>query len=154
MRRGSPEPIRIRLCASRQLAGYLQLLHVLLLLFCLVFVADNLHRLLLSVLVLLSWGVLFARHIHRHGVVIVSWLPDGRWTALYPGATEEAVLSFRDAFVSHRLTILRFARGRFTSRYFLLLADNCDAELQRRLRVRLRLEISQSGRVAGSCPGS
>jgi len=154
MRRGVPDSIRIEVGRSFFLAAYLHLLHSLSLLFCLAFAPANLHRLLLSAFVLLSWIWLSARHLYRHERLTLSLLPDGCWTVRDPAADKVEQLRFQDGFVSHRLTILRFSRGRFGSRCFLLLPDNCDAELHRRLRVRLRQGVTRPDQVAGSCPVS
>ena len=150
-----PELIRIQLARSKTVERYLHLLHLSFALYCLSFAPDMVSRLLLCVVIFLSWMMLLLRHLSCHQSILISWLPDGRWSCRkQPGSTESR-LHLVDCLVSHRLTILRFANGKFGRRSFLLLADNCNAETHRRLRVRLKREFTRRpSQAGGSYPGS
>ena len=150
-----PELIRIELVRSRAVGIYLHLLHLLSALYCFSLAPDMSYRLLLCAVVFLSWMTLSRRHLSCHQPILISWLPDGQWLCREQPGSAETRLRLVDCLVSHRLTILRFATGRLGRRSFLLLADNRDAEVHRRLRVRLKRESTRSPpQAGGSYPGS
>ncbi len=72
----------------------------------------------------------------------LQWRTDGAWLIRDEGA-QPIPMRLRGCFVHHRLTILRFMSGRFQTRTYLILDDNCDPELARRLRCRLLQEANR-----------
>lgn len=68
-----------------------------------------------------------------------TWKSDGAWIlTLVSGEQIEARL-LPSTFVTPRLVLLNFRRGRWRSRTMVIPPDALDADLLRRLRVRLRL---------------
>jgi toxin CptA len=79
--------------------------------------------------------------LHRGpgAVRAASWGADGTWTlSLATGGELEARLA-PSTFVGTSLVVLNFRCGRWRRYALVLLSDNLDATLLRRLRVRLRL---------------
>jgi hypothetical protein len=79
------------------------------------------------------------------------WLADGTWSlTLASGRMLDARL-LPSTYVGRWVVLLGFRCGRFRSCFMPLLADNLDADLLRRLRVRLRLHAGRgiSGPEAG-----
>lgn len=67
------------------------------------------------------------------------WGPDGRWTLMLASGQEVEARLSPSTFVSTRLVVLNFRRGRWRSGSLVLTSDSLDPDLLRRLRVRLRV---------------
>jgi toxin CptA len=140
---GERPPIRINPHASRRLAGFLLAAHGAALAVVLavplgshwravlagVVVGGLLHSLGAHIFYLVPWAVREA-----------DWASDGIWIlTLVSGEQVEGRLS-PSTYVTASLLVLNFRCGRWRNRALVLLPDSLDADLLRRLRVRLRLE--------------
>ncbi|WP_260293918.1 protein YgfX [Sedimenticola hydrogenitrophicus] len=140
-------PLRIRLQQSRILILYRHLLHALLAGYCGVAAATisyPIAMLLPITWLALSWVLLLRNTRARAGAqTTIGWAPDGSWLIEEAGGTIRHYPLLHSCFNTHWLTILGFRRGLFGRRYYLLLADNCDPAQRRRLRVRLKQQVSR-----------
>ena len=136
-------PLRLKPRPSRRLAAYLLVVHCAALAVVLAIPLDWYWRTGLAALVLA--GLIFAVAAHvlylvPWAVREVSWASDGTWwLTLVSGDLVKARL-LPSTYVTGRLLVLNFRCGRWWPRAMVLLPDALDADLLRRLRVRLRLE--------------
>jgi hypothetical protein len=140
-------PLRIRLQQSRILILYRYLLHALLVGYCGVAAAtipDPIAMLLPITWLALSWVLLLRNTRARAGAqTTIFWAADGGWLVEETSGTTRHYPLLHSCFNTHWLTILGFRSGLLGRRYYLLLADNCDPEQRRRLRVRLKQRVSR-----------
>ena len=68
-----------------------------------------------------------------------TWKSDGAWILTLVSGQQIETRLLPSTFVTPRLVLLNFRRGRWRSRTMVLPPDTLDADLLRRLRVRLRL---------------
>ena len=87
--------------------------------------------------------------LHRGpgAVRAASWGADGTWTLSLPSGGELEASLAPSTFVGTSLVVLNFRCGRWRRYALVLLPDNLDATLLRRLRVRLRLVGGNDGSV-------
>ncbi|MEJ2326279.1 MAG: hypothetical protein P8Y27_08060 [Chromatiaceae bacterium] len=78
-------------------------------------------------------------HRGRGAVRAASWGADGTWTLSLASRGELEATLAPSTFVGNSLMVLNFRCGRWRRYALVLLPDNLDATLLRRLRVRLRL---------------
>ncbi|MBK8638372.1 MAG: hypothetical protein IPN92_08815 [Chromatiaceae bacterium] len=76
------------------------------------------------------------------------WWPDGAWSLIQGDGRERDGRLLGSTYVSPALVVLNFRCGRWRTASLVLLPDNLEADLLRRLRVRLRLEGARLGKVA------
>ncbi len=76
----------------------------------------------------------------------VVWWPDGAWSLIQGDGRERDGRLLGSTYVSPALVVLNFRCGRWRTASLVLLADNLEPDLLRRLRVRLRLEGRGGGR--------
>ncbi|WP_029132513.1 protein YgfX [Sedimenticola selenatireducens] len=138
-------PLRIRLHQSKILILYRHLLHAVLIAYSVVAaVSYPLEMLLPIAWLVVSWYLLYQKIRYRAGEQsTIVWRPDGSWLIERENGATQYYPALHSCFSIHRLTILGFRKGYFSRRYYLLLVDNCDPEQHRRLRVHLKLRISQ-----------
>lgn len=138
-------PLRIRLYQSKKLILYRHLLHAVLLAYSVAAaVSYPLEMVLPIAWLLLSWYLLYQEIQTQAGEQsTIVWRPDGSWLIERDNGATQHYPALHSCFSIHWLTILGFRKGPLNRRYCLLLADNCDPEQRRRLRVRLKLQISQ-----------
>lgn len=135
-------PLRIRPGSSRRLAAFLLAAHSAALAVAFAIPLDWYWRAVLVVVVLS--GFLYALGVHYLYLVPWAvreaiWGADGTWTLiLVSGGRVEASL-LPSTYVTARLLVLNFRCGRWQYRALVLPPDALDANLLRRLRVRLRL---------------
>ena len=135
-------PLRIRPGSSRRLAAFLLVAHGAAVAVAVSIPLDWYWRVVLVVVVLSS--LLYALGAHYlylipRAVREATWGADGTWTLiLVSGERVEASL-LPSTYVTARLLVLNFRCGRWQHRALVLPHDALDANLQRRLRVRLRL---------------
>lgn len=150
-------PLRIRLRQSRILLLYSHLLHAGLTVYCVMALLTVTYPLAMLPPIgglAASWYLLARKACGRvRQSSIIVWTPEGNWMVEEAGATRHYPC-LNNCFNTHWLTILGFRYGCLRRRYYLLLADNCDPEQRRRLRVRLNQQFSRPAREADSCPGS
>jgi len=135
-------PLRIRPGPSRRLAVFLIVAHCSALAVVFAISLDWYWRLALVLAVLVG----FLNSLGVHYLYIVPWAvreatweADGTWTlTLASGERIEASL-LPSTYVTARLLVLNFRSGRWQYRSLVLPPDVLDANLLRRLRVRLRL---------------
>jgi len=96
--------------------------------------AGLLHALGMQVLFMVPWAV-------REAI----WEPDGAWTLTLVSGDRVETRLLSSSFVSPRVLVLNFRRGRWRSRTMVLASDTLDSDLLRSLRVRLRLWGAESG---------
>jgi toxin CptA len=89
--------------------------------------------------------------LHRgpRAVRAASWAADGTWTLSLPSGGELEATLAPSTFVGTSLVVLNFRCGRWRRYALVLLPDNLDATLLRRLRVRLRLIGGNDGAADG-----
>ena len=142
-RRTEMPSLTIRPGVSRRLALYLALVHGLSLVVVGLLPLAAAWRLLLGLGVLLSLVLGLGGPIwHRWpwDLAQAAWHGDGRWTLTLGSGREVEGRLLGSTFVSPALVVLNFRSGRWRTRSLVLLPDNLDPDLLRRLRVRLRLE--------------
>ena len=74
------------------------------------------------------------------------WWPDGAWSLIQGDGRERDGRLLGSTYVSPALVVLNFRCGRWRTPSLVLLPDNLEPDLLRRLRVRLRLEGRGGGR--------
>jgi hypothetical protein len=103
--------------------------------------APVLVAILMSLVIAASAVWTFAEHVLRIGrraVTVAIWSADGAWQ-LFGVSGELAKTTLRpDSYVSLRLVVLNFASPPLGCRSLVLFSDSLDAEVFRRLRLRLR----------------
>jgi len=94
------------------------------------------------------------RHLWPWSVREAVWHPDGTWslTLVKGGAQDGRLLG--STYVSPALVALNFRCGRWRTRSLILMPDNLEPDLLRRLRVRLWLEGARLGKAAVAVSGS
>ena len=146
--------LTIRPGVSRRLAIYLVLVHGLALGVVWLLPLAALWRLLIGLMVLLSLALGLGGPVwHRWpwDLAQAIWHADGRWTLTLAAGREVEGRLLGSSYVSPALVVLNFRSGRWRNRSLVLLPDNLDPDLLRRLRVRLRLEGRPKGaRTASS----
>lgn len=139
-------PLRIKLHQSKTLNLYQHLLYGALTCYC-VFTALATAQpvLLLPVAWLTIAWIRWARQMQNQAAeqVTIVWAPDGSWLIEQATGERQHYPALKSCFNLHWLTILGFREGFLRQRYHLLLRDNCDPDLRRQLRVRLRQQVSQ-----------
>jgi toxin CptA len=139
---GSRAPLVLRPGFSRRLAVFLGLSHAAALLAVLGLPIAWYWRAGFGAAVLASLARQSALHLlHRAPSAVreAVWAAEGAWTiTLGSGRTVDASL-LRSTFVSTSLVVLNFRCGRWRRHALVLLPDNLEANLLRRLRVRLRI---------------
>lgn len=135
-------PLRIRPGASRWLAAFLLATHAgVLVLICLL-PLGVLPRSALLVAVLLGFvHAVGAQVVHRlpWSLREAVWQADGTWLLTLVSGRELTGQILPTTYVSTTLVVLAFRCGRLRTCALVLLPDSLDADLLRRLRVRLRL---------------
>jgi toxin CptA len=76
------------------------------------------------------------------------WWPDGAWSLIRGDGRERDGRLLGSTYVSPALVVLNFRCGRWRTASLVLLPDNLEPDLLRRLRVRLRLEGVRRGKEA------
>jgi hypothetical protein len=147
-------PLRIKLYQSRTLVLYQHLLYGALVCYC-VFaaLATAQPALLLPVVWLAIAWVRWGRGMRNQAEepVTIVWAPDGSWLVEHATGEPRHYPALNSCFNLHWLTILGFREGLLRQRYHLLLSDNCDPDLRRRLRVRLRQQVNPQAAKADNC---
>lgn len=132
-------PLYLHLRQSHLLFHYQHLLHAGVMVYCLAASLLIPIMALAVVVVLVSWGHLTIRSRTTAGFgQTVTWHSTGAWVIKRNGCDPRSFRQLDCWYSHHRLTILGFKMGLFRREYVLVLADNCDPEAWRRLRVRLR----------------
>jgi toxin CptA len=135
-------PLVLRPGLSRRLAALIGATHAAALGVCMLLPLSWWWRSLLLILVLVSLADQIGLHLLRRlpwAVREASWSSDGEWIlTLASGRQLQAVLG-PSTYVAPSLVVLNFRCGRWRRCALVLLPDNLDATLLRRLRARLRL---------------
>lgn len=133
-------PLRVQLWQSRMLVYFQHLLHFLVLTYCAAAAISYPWEMLLPVgWIGVSWYTLWRRVKAQAGQhTSLLWQPDGSWLIEQAGRAPQQHSKLVSCFTSHWLTILGFHNGLLSRQYFLLMADNCDPDQHRRLRIRLK----------------
>jgi hypothetical protein len=135
-------PLRVRPGVSLRLAAYLSAVHALALAAVLLLPLGGAPRAALAAAVLAGLAAGLAGPVlHRTPWTLreALWQADGTWSLkLASGRTLEGKL-LPSTYVGQWLVLLAFRCGRVRTCCLPLLADNLDADVLRRLRVRLRL---------------
>ncbi|MBP6582740.1 MAG: hypothetical protein KA204_04605 [Chromatiaceae bacterium] len=82
------------------------------------------------------------------------WWPDGAWSLIQGDGRERDGRLLGSTYVSPALVVLNFRCGRWRTPSLVLLPDNLEPDLLRRLRVRLGLEGTGMGKAAPAVSGS
>lgn len=147
-RREERVALRIRPRPSRLLGVFLLSTHLLALAAVFAIPLQWYWTAALTVLVLA--GLAYSAGVHLlyrvpWAVREVLWTGDGTWVlTLVSGAGAEARL-LPSTYVTGKLVVLNFRRGRFRSCTLVIAADALAPDLLRRLRVRLRMEGARNG---------
>jgi hypothetical protein len=148
--RGERAPLRITPKVSRRLGAFLLAVHGLGLFVVSMLPLEIWLKGVMAGLILLGLGYGIAGPVlHRLPWALrqAIWEPDGSWSLMrVNGQTLQGRL-LSSTYVGPALVVLVFRCGRVVSCFLPLLTDNMDADLLRRLRVRLRLT------GAGTPPG-
>ena len=94
-----------------------------------------------------SWARGWSVHVtlsHRTALEQVEWDANGAWNLSQRRGGQISAKLIERSFVSPWMTLLSFSCQHAFRRHVILLADNSDADQVRRLRVRLRLERSNT----------
>lgn len=142
---GFPLPLMVEVGASRRLAAGLGLVHAGAALIAAVMPLGavpfaGLIRLLTVTAVALAWAAAYRRHVLRRDGAVTGFVfrPDGR-IDLRSDRREVAATGARVSLIQPWLTVIVFRTADGRSHPVLLLPDNCDATVFRRLRARLRV---------------
>jgi hypothetical protein len=147
---------RITLRQSKLLIRYQHLLHAVILFFCIAGTALNPITWIAVTIIFISWA--YFSFLSKQQALIeqeVIWDSTGEWHVREGKGDYQRYPVLCSCFNSHWLTILGFKQSMLKRYYVLLLPDNCDADAWRRLRVRLKQELSLSNyRMPDSYLGS
>lgn len=125
------------LCSIHLIALILVLYYALRLPLCLVLVLP----------LLWSWIRNWSMHVAltgRSAVARVEWRADDTWTLIEKQGRQTSARLVERNFVAPWMTLLSFSGQTGFRRHVILLGDNSDADQLRRLRVRLRLNRSNT----------
>jgi len=139
-------PLRLRPDPSPALAVFLSATHGAAVAAVWVLQLDLVWRLGLSLLVLASLAWAFCVHVFflaPWAIRELTWEGDGRWLLTLASGRQFRSELLRPTFVNRWLVVLNFRCGRVRSCSMVLVAGSMDADLLRRLRVRLRLAGDQ-----------
>ena len=135
-------PLRIRPGHSRLLAVFLLVTHALALAVVFAVPLSGYWRVGLAAVVLLS----LSHAIGAQVLFLVPWAgreavwrSDGTWTLTLVSGEQTDARLLPSTYVTQRLLVLNFRRGRWRSSAMVIVPDALDPDLLRRLRVRLRL---------------
>jgi toxin CptA len=146
-------PLHLAPKRSRCLLSYVLILHALALTAILISRLPGSATALLGAMVALSLARALLRHFRSpSGQASVSavWEADDRWQVEYQDGRDRPQRRWDAPLIHPRLVMLRFWQGRFRFRCLCLCPDSIDAEVLRRLRVRLRRHAVS--RQAGQTP--
>lgn len=135
--KAKPETLQVGVNRSKSLERFLYLLHGLGLAVALTVCAHSWQLCFVPMLVTASW--LFSRGPGNGDLPIrqIELDADGDWLLQTEQGRSEAACLRRSSFISPRLCVLNFRLTGGERRSVFLLADNCDVDQFRRLRVRL-----------------
>ncbi|TVO70539.1 protein YgfX [Sedimenticola selenatireducens] len=147
---------RITLRQSKLLIRYQHLLHAVIVLFCIAGTASNPITWIAVTITFISWtcfSFLSKQQALMEQEII--WDTTGEWQVREGKGDYQHYPAPSSCFNSHWLTILGFQQSILKRHYLLLLPDNCDADAWRRLRIRLKQDLSRlDSRMPDSYPGS
>ncbi len=147
----------IRPGVSRRLALFVLVAHVLTLAAIAFLPLALLGRVGLALAVLLGCALSLGGavwHLWPWSLKEVIWQTDGSWYLIQGDGRQLEGRLLGSTYVSPALVVLNFRCGRWRNRSLVLLPDNLEPDLHRRLRVRLRLEGVPTGKVAIAVSGS
>lgn len=143
MSKPSVVPLRIEAGFSRRLAAYLLIVHGAGLAVLPALPLAWYLQLALALGVTVSLTDAWAVHVRRSASRAVHFAEldsEGAWTLYLVDGRKLAARLLASSFVHPALILLNFRTGRFLRRHLVLAADAADADLLRRLRVRLRTD--------------
>ena len=152
MSRPSAAPLRIEAGPSRRLAVFLLSAHLAAL--AVVPELPLAWYLQLSLAALILFGFVDAWRAHvrrcsRRAIRAAELGPQGAWSLCLTDGRILAAQLLPSSFLHPELLVLNFRTGRLTRRHLVLSADAADADVLRRLRVRLRMGGGRRARNPG-----
>jgi hypothetical protein len=143
--RPSGIPLRIEPRFSRSLAWFVTLIHLISLSVVLALPFGWVKGGLLVLLLMLSFAYCYLATVLKNGadsLIAVELDAAGEWTLITRNRLISHARLHHSSFVKPWLTILTFKTGRWMTRSLILPADSLDTQTLRRLRVRIRSEVT------------
>lgn len=134
---------RITLRQSKRLICYQHLLHAAILLFCMAGTVSNPVSWIAVIIILSAWTRFgFLGRQQALSELEIIWYSDGQWQVRDGKGNNQQYPGLSSCFNTYWLTILGFQQSTLKRQYLLLLPDNCDASAWRRLRIRLKQDVT------------